>query len=53
MSPYELVEKASDAIQDVFLDTRVDHPTTLVSLNSLMDEIQMMIEALGEDDNEN
>ena len=42
----ELVEKARQAIQDVFGDKSVDQAGTAASLNSLRDEISTLIESL-------
>ena len=45
----DLVDIASDAIRDVFNDTSVGRATTLENLELLVEEINVMIEALETD----
>lgn len=46
MSHEEKRQKILDAIQDLFGDTSVDQETTKESLQSIVDEIEILIDAL-------
>lgn len=49
MSHEALVEKAIEAIKEVFGDTSVSKRETISSLKSLIDEIEIMVDALEND----
>jgi hypothetical protein len=50
MSNEKLYEKAMEAISELFGDVSVSKSTTRENLNTLLAEIQVMIEALGDDE---
>ena len=48
MTHQDLCEKAESAINDIFSDTSVSKAETRVSLQTLISEIEILLDALGE-----